>query len=180
MDYKALYEQSQKKLSETIKSNEETEKELVAQRHDAEHLQGLVQSENDHLIDENKQLKAELQHAIGAVAEQPPIAEMSAEDALDLAVNTIEKRLTIAAHHKVAELEAENDHLLDENRQLKTSYSTYQKKSVEWELQNNTLVDYMTGNWKLFKTIEESIRDRYTQEFIDANKEAFNKYGLFE
>jgi len=152
---------SQKKLSETIKSNKETEKELVAQRHDAEHLQGLVQAENDHLIDENRQLKAEVQHAIGAVAEQPPIAEMSAEDALDLAVNTIKKRLTIEVNNKlidenkqlkaeVAELEADRDRERDRDEEVEADFDAL-------EIACDILRDENECNKKNFlKTLDEN------------------------
>ena len=39
---------------------------------------------------------------------------------------------------------------------------------------------YLTGDSKKFQVVEEIFRETYTEEFIQANKEDLQRYGLFE
>tara|TARA_R100000654_G_scaffold57109_1_gene83525 strand:+ start:49 stop:564 length:516 start_codon:yes stop_codon:yes gene_type:complete len=171
MDYKKLYEKSlkervadEKTIAQLKEENEKLKQFALGvhnfvwgTKYDDEDI--VSSMDFDAIIDEMKKDEEKLKE----IAEQA-----YDEDTGELATEVLYQVRceTRALEKDYCVLEEENEKLVEKN--------------AEYERQITSMVDYMTGNWKNFRTIEECITGRYTQEFIDANKEAFNRYGLFE
>ena len=73
----------------------------------------------------------------------------------------------------IEELRKKNEDLLKADRVL----------ADEVKYQTNFfhgIIDYITGDYKKAKTVEDGIQEHYTMDFIDGNMEEFEKLGLFE
>ena len=75
------------------------------------------------------------------------------------------------------ELEEKIEELTDERDEY---YDQVDRLEEEMNDKVESFCAYLTGDWKKFQAVEEIFRETYTEEFIQANKEALEQYGLFE
>jgi len=82
---------------------------------------------------------------------------------------------------KIEELETKHEEEIEELTDERDEYyEQVWKKEEEMNDKVESFCAYLTGDWKQFRAVEETFRETYTEEFIQANKEALEQYGLFE
>ena len=119
---------------------------------------------------------------------QGEIARLKANDeqALQLAMTQNEMFMDQLAQ-KDEEIDNLKKEVVDERKkieELTDERDEYYDRVDRLEEEMNDKVEsfcaYLTGDWKKFRAVEEIFRETYTEEFIQANKEALEQYGLFE
>jgi len=82
---------------------------------------------------------------------------------------------------KIEELETKHEEEIEELTDERDEYyDQVDRLKEEMEDKVESFCSYLTGDWKKFRAVEEIFRETYTEEFIQANKEALEQYGLFE
>jgi len=94
------------------------------------------------------------------------------------------KKLYEQAQEEIARLKDERDQAIDKVEVMEDSImsleDTIKSKIKGLNDKVESFCAYLTGDWKQFRAVEETFRETYTEEFIQANKEALNQYGLFD
>jgi len=179
MDYKKLYEQSQEEISR-LKANDEQSLQLTMQQNER-FMDQLAQK--DTLIDA---LKTRISEYKGCSLRDRDATPEDLRDYQQHLSDTIEETED-KYERKIQCSDIALDILRDENECNKKNLRKMMQENRELKDRIVGLNDkvesfcaYLTGDWKKYEVVEEIFRETYTEEFIQANKEALEQYGLFE